>query len=360
MNSKDASIETHVRLFFRLTLVLFLTVAALSAARPAQAVCTCFPCTDCEILNRGQLNFVVFDRENGQIQLVPNIRFTGNAADFAIVVPTPTLPRITPVPGDIWTQSSDLTRPIRTNFRNNEDFTCGTQSVDVLTPSEAADDGVIVHNEETVGAFLVRTVSATDSGALLGWLRENDLVFSSSDSSKIAPLVDDGWFFTTMKLDTSQIGTEVPANGWNTNVDPVEFSFAATEFVLPLPFLSINRASSLPMVFYVVDDHRMTLPGFATRYVNRISSPEFGRIEQSHPTVAAYLRSGRFLTRLDRTFSLDRQFEDNISLVRAGNDFEVRQGLGQAQMVLQSWPLQVLWLVGLLGLVRRRFRIVRG
>lgn len=336
--------------------------AALLTATSALAACTCFPCADCFIQNRGQLSFVVFDRESDQIRLVPNIRFTGDAADFAIVVPTPALPQIVEAPGTIWTEAATLTSRIRTSFNNDNDFTCGTRSDTSIRTDTAAseEDGVVVHNEETVGAFLVRTVSSTDSDALIGWLRANELEFSSTDSSKIAPLVDDGWFFTTMKLDTSQAGTEVPEQGWNTNVDPVEFSFAATEFVLPLPFLSINRAPTLPMVLYVIDDHRMDLPGFAVRYVNQISESEFGRIEQSHPTVAAYLQPGRFLTRLDRTFTQDRQFEKNVTLVRAAHDTEVRQGLGQARMMLQSWPLQILWMAGLLGLARRRFRFAGG
>jgi len=341
--------------------LLFGIVTTLLSATTAVAICTCFPCDDCFIQNEGQLNFVVFDRDAKEIRLVPNIRFTGDAREFAIVVPTPSLPDIDPVPGDIWTQASDLTRPVQTNF--NSDGGCGTRedvfSPDQNSPTDAEDGGVIVHNEETVGAFLVTTVSSTDSGALLGWLRANALSFSSDDSSKIAPLVDEGWFFTAMKLDTSQIGTEVPDQGWNTNVDPVEFSFPASDLVVPLPFLSINRASAVPMVFYIVDDHRMNLPGFSTRYVNRISETEHRNIVESHPTVGAYLAPGRFLSRLDRTFTQDRQFEDNVTVVRSANDYEVRQGLGQAQMLLQSWPVQVLMMVGLLGLVRRRFRFSR-
>ncbi len=43
-----------------------LVSAVLLSATSARAACTCFPCADCFIQNRGQLNFVVFDRDTGQ------------------------------------------------------------------------------------------------------------------------------------------------------------------------------------------------------------------------------------------------------------------------------------------------------
>ena len=93
-----------------------------------------------------------------------------------------------------------------------------------------------------------------------------------------------------MRLDTSKPGTTVPLGGWDNNVDPVELTYASPTLEVPLDILAINRSGFLPMVFFVVDEHRTTLPGFATLYANRLTAGETAAIFSSGAGSNSFVR----------------------------------------------------------------------
>lgn len=291
-----------------------------ACALPASAGAVCCPVfPPGEFLqSSGQLNLVV--RESGTIRLVPNIRFSGDADDFALIVPTPGLPQLAPVVGDLWDEAAQLTRP--QTRQTTDGLSCAsTRTQFAVSADTGAGGGVIVHSQQTVGAFDATIVSSTDPTALTTWLTDNGYLPDASQTAAFAPLVADGWYFTAMKL---RPGTPVPQGGWNTSVDPVEFTYDADEFDLPLDVLAINVAQFLTMTVYAVDDHRVDLPGFDTVYANRLSAGEVRAIAERYPTLAGYLASGRMITRLDRQFS-PAQLSGRIRLARAATDDEFRR-----------------------------------
>ena len=314
---------------------------------PAGAMCAPFPCNDCTLTSFGQLNLVVMDRSLARIHLIPNIRLVGDAADFALVVPTPSDPTIVPAPKEIWSEALALTGPLGSFRRDTDRFTlgCSTVTTEPLLPV-GTDDGVTVHRSETIGAFLATILSSSDPTALVRYLRERNFSVGSEESLAVVALVERGWFFTAMKLDTSHPAAQVPPDGWDNNVDPVMFTFEAGELEVPLSFLGINRAGWFPMVFYIVDNHRVTLSGFRTTYANRISDDEFRAIVTRHPRLSAYVASGRFFTRLDRTFKDFEPMAGFLRLERAPRDDEFRRmnswsGISADWLLLGAVP----WLV---------------
>ncbi|MFN0152044.1 MAG: DUF2330 domain-containing protein [bacterium] len=285
---------------FRRHLATRVIFALLLAAMPAAAAAMCcpVPCNTCWITAQGQLNFVSFDRANGRIDLVPNIRFLGVSPDFALVVPTPSLPAFAPVSRTIWDEAAQLTAPIRSTRSNSSGCDCGedfvSSVVDDGSPTEAG-DGVTIHGRETIGGLVATTLSSDSPGALVRWLDENGFEFTASDSARFAPYVEREWYFTTMRPDTANA---MPFNGWNADVAPVRITFAATELEVPLPLITINQNSTMTVQFYVVDDRRVDLPGFATLYANRVSESEHAAIAERFPTIAALVAPGRYLTKL--------------------------------------------------------------
>lgn len=299
--------------------LLALSIALLPAA--ARATCWCVFPPDQFLQWSGQVNLVV--RDGGTIRLIPNIRITGTADDFALIVPTPALPALAPVDQAIWTDAADLTKPAVRRSLDSGD--CGTA---VQSADKSGDplplDTVIVHSQETVGAFEATIVSSTDPAALVTWLNDNGYLPDATQVAAFTPLVQAGWFFTAMKL---LPGTPVPGNGWDTSVDPVEFTYAADEFDIPLHVLAINVAPALSITVYAVDDHRMDLPGFQASYSNRLSAGEMNAISAAHPTLAPYLGSGRTLTRLSRSFDAS-ELAGTLRLERADTDDEFRTIVG--------------------------------
>lgn len=296
-----------------------------------EAICCPIPCDDCWLTSQGQLNLVVMDRDRGQVRLVPNVSFQGLARDFALVVPTPSLPEFGLVDSAIWEEARQLTAPVRsTRSRGPGGFGCEDTFSPVAPPSPSStEDGVFIHVETTVGAFHATVISSDDPNALVTWLSERGFALRSEDAARFAPYVARRWFFTAMRPDTSNASGRMPPRGWNADVKPVLITYAAQEFEIPLPIIGINRAPRLPVVLYVVDDHRMALEGFTTEYANRLSRGEHEAIARQHPHLAAFLAPGRTLTRLTRTFAESSPMDRSILLERAPNDDEFRRVTGR-------------------------------
>ncbi len=338
--------------------LLFTAALAVSALLihpgEARAVCCPIPDPDWEIQNAGQLNLVRIDKKNELVQLIPNIRFTGNARDFALIVPTPAEPALFPASATIWTEARNMTAPVVVRQSNSDDgFGCNSSSRVVGAPNdgttgggdaETADDGVIVVNETTVGAFQATVITSDDPDALVNWLSERNFLLAEEDAAKFVPLVENGWFFTAMRLDTTKV--QVPAQGWNTNVDPVLFEFAGTDFEFALPILSINWAGTLPVTFYIVSDDRASLDGFRTRYANRITASEYEAMLTLYPSMADFAKAGTFLTRLERTITTVTAFRHSIFIEKAATNDEFRETTTQQQFFFRgAGPAQLLVLL---------------
>ncbi len=303
-------------------------ILVLFHAGPAWSTCAPFPCPDCFIESQGQLNFVIMDRTSDRIQMIPNMRFTGDAADFAVIVPTSGLPELSPADSQIWTDARSLTAPMRTTGSMD----CDNERSLTLSPGgggfegDATDDsGVIIHGEHSVGAFIATILSSDSPSALVDWLNENNYAITEDQAVLFEPYVEAGWFFTAMRLDTSKVGSQIPPQGWNTDLDPVVFEYDGEGFELALPIISINRAPNMPVVFYVVDDNRAALDGFVTTYANRITRSELGAIAVSFPSLADLVAPGRFLTKLERTFTPQSAMNKSIHLKKSSTDSEFRR-----------------------------------
>lgn len=325
----------------RRALALAWTVAALAAAPRADAVCIPLPCFDCWIDWRSQLNLVVFDRERDEVRLIPNLQFTGESRDFALVVPTPSRPDFELAPATIWNEALAATRPL---FLRDTGGCDGGRIVYDGSPPVLFDEGVIVHEERRVGAFDVTVLSSDDPLALVNWLRDHDFALQENDAARFAPFVERAWFFTAMRPDSTDPANVMPPAGWNNSVDPVVVRYASTTFELPLPILAINSARGVTIVLWTVDDHRTTMAGFATDYANRVSDREHAAMRSTYPALAAFVEPGRYLTRLTRSFAGPEEMQRSLLLERAPTDAEHRRTFGAALSGSLPWIVLVLLL----------------
>ena len=343
----------------RLVLLILLVAASrLPSANRAEAMCIPVYCVDCELQSMGQLNIVVMDRAAGTIQLIPNIRVAGNAAEWGLIVPTPSIPDLEPAYGEIWTQMFALTAPAPSD-RAPGGLGCGGHTSVYAQPAGGGDDGVDIIGRLAVGAFDATILSAGDPSALGAWLNSNGFSLSPEDELKFAPYVARGWIFTAMKLDTARVE---PGDQVDVNVDPVRFTYAADTLEVPLPILSIHRAERLPMAFFVVDGHRATIPGFTTVYANAVNRSEASAVAARYPELGALIAPGRFVTRLDRIFGPDDPMDGSVYLTRAATDDQYRR-TSSFWSGLDAWPVALLMIgLGVTGVARlaRRRRLSAG
>ena len=327
-----------------ITTALLLCTALVSNA--GAVCCPVFP-PQWQMRSTGQTNFVNVD--NGTITLIPNVVFRGDAPDFALLVPTPTVPMLTPMSDLLWEELSALTRP-RGRTRTSWSEGCGTTDAIPLAGGidEATDDGIDIIDRQTVGRFEATILRADGTESLITWLDANGYGYSVDDATAFTTYIDRDWVFTAMRLDPADPLNDVPTDGWDHTVDPVAFSYEAADFEVALPITAIHREERLPMRFYVVADARMTLEGFTTNYANRLSADEASVIAARNTEVPRWAKASKFLVRLDRTFSPTDPMADSIVLRRAASQDEVAPGfngpIGSAiPLGLLPWLLVFAW-----------------
>jgi len=332
----------------RVVIELWLAVPLLAMATPAYSMCVPCPCDVCDLRSAGQANWVILDRDRGRITLIPNIHVTGRGEDFALLLPTPSIPEVNSVPDTLWAQAFRLTAA--QVYTPRGDFDCSDYTSNFPMSPGAADDGVDIVQQTRVGAFLLTTLQASDPAALVSWLNQHGFTLATEDADKFRPFTDRHWFFCAMQVDpSSSIGS------WDVSMDPVAFTFEATQLEVPLGILGINRDMTFRMHFFVVDEHRAALPGFQTMYANRISPTEYAAIRTMYPQLSAYLSSGLFLTRLDRTFGGTDRMAGSILMTRAPDDTEYRQSFRRWVMSGDTLLFGVV-LVALSGIWKRHPR----
>lgn len=320
-----------------LATVLFLSMVGLRGSE-ADASCCVVPCWDCVLEQEAQVTLVSIDRARSEIEMVPNIRFSGEAERFALVVPTPSEPRFAPAESQIWNDLWLLTAPTATRRSgSSEGFGCGQTDYATDAGDPQNEDDVRVLSEVRVGAFLATVVQSDSTRALLEWLNDRGYGFTEADQVHVEPLVRAGWVFTAMELDTTVV--QAPSR-WDHSVDPVAITFSADRFDIPLGFISINRGARLQMIYFVLDDHRVAIDGFDVTYANRISSSESAAIRQRYPRLERYAAGGRFLTRLDTSFASFQSMEGLRVMERASNDDEFRRTWAFGAVVPVDGPLQ--------------------
>lgn len=309
------------------------TAAALAAALaagawfvgPASAICFPVPEEGQVLTSLGQLNLILFDRAANQVSLIPNLRFNGNSEDFALVVPTPGLPTLEAEAPELWREAETLTLPIttRSDFDLDHPLSCSeTDYEPVPSPTESFD--VIIHTTTQVGGMIATVLSSDDADALVTWLNSHGYHVDVSLTNRIAPYVERDWYFTAMRPDSSDSGNQMPPEGWDSNVDPVRFTWTGSTFELPLEILDINHGAPLPVVAYVVDDHRAAIDRFDAHYANRINAGELREIRAQYPHLGALLSEGRVLTRLAHSFGRNDAMIGTLPIVRARTDEEFR------------------------------------
>jgi len=125
-------------------------------------------------------------------QLILQVSYKGNMTDFAWIVPTPGYPEVNKSSSLLFEELHFLTEP---DYVQAPDLRWG-YALSGLKES----NGVLVHEQMQVGIFEVTILSADDSDALIDWLNDNQYSISSRASEVLQEYVDEGWFFTAMRI----------------------------------------------------------------------------------------------------------------------------------------------------------------
>lgn len=167
--------------------------------------------------------------EQGVETLVISIKFSGDAQDFAWIVPTPSQPEVTKGALDLFSNLNELTQPP----------TPLPMERDLKFFDTGAEEGVTILEEKQVEYYDLTVLAADDKNALFDWLNNNGYSYPSDKKYILSSYVDNGWYFTAMKINTEAISADVSQALRTGQAVPVKLTFKADKIVYPLKISSV-------------------------------------------------------------------------------------------------------------------------
>jgi len=233
-----------------------LAFAALFAASDALA-CGGFFCSQTPIDQAGESIVFSMDPATGKVDTHVQITYEGEAADFAWVVPVPTLPSLFLSTDQLFSTLAANTAPVF-NVTYTEQGSCegyyygsGYGDYDASSSSSYADTGgpggVTIVATQTVGPYDTVTLQAQSSQQLLTWLQDNGYDLPDQLDPLLAPYVANDAYFVALKLQNDKSAGDIA---------PFGMRYDGQKAGIPIQLTSIAATPDMRLKVYVFGEHR--------------------------------------------------------------------------------------------------------
>lgn len=235
-----------------------LFVPLLSAV--ATAACCYFAAIDKDVKQPGQRAFISWDEQAQTESFTVQPQFEGNAADFGMVIPTPSKPKLQEMPRDFFKELAIFTilEPMDINkYKNMNMYRYKTE--------ESASDGgghrppVRVLESGVVGNLDYKILDVDRADALFEWLKTNHYHYAG-DEATLGFYVKQKWNFTVMKIDPRQMKKRADGKFLG-DVTPTRFTFSTHKPIYPLRITRISVKDSTDVLLYVMSQKKMDMDG---------------------------------------------------------------------------------------------------
>ena len=240
--------------FPRSSFALASTAAALMALgliipKPAQA-CGGFFCSQNPIAQSGEQ--IIFGVEPGKVSATIQINYTGEAKDFAWVIPVASQPEITLAPGAMFNEIGMATQPQYYLNWNYDDGVCGWWQYEIAADGARpgppnAGSGVEVVDEQEVGPYQTATLKSNDAQELWQWLSDNGFDQPEASIPLIEHYLAQQMFFVAMKLKQDASAGDI---------QPVTLTMDEDAPCVPLVLTQVAATPDMPVRIYVLGDER--------------------------------------------------------------------------------------------------------
>ncbi|MFD3586280.1 DUF2330 domain-containing protein [Streptomyces sp. NPDC058683] len=256
-------------------------------------------------------------------QIVMRLTVDGDADRAAWIMPVPHRATVALADPALFDELHTLTAPVhRTRYHfwpQNGDWPLTTGGTTAAGPPGGAANapGVGVVGRQRLGPFDVAQLTATDAGALDGWLRSNGFPLPPRLDTALRPYVEQRWEYVAVRLAPETAGTAL-----NGALDPLHLAFASDRPVYPMR-LSRLAATPQSLGLYVLAAHRMepraAIGGERPRtvYAGRLSRPAGDLRELAAGTP--------YLTAIGQEFPYPSRISDDHVLRRASSDASLQQ-----------------------------------
>ena len=272
----------------RLLPILAGSASLLLAGPEAARACGGFFCTTAPMDQAGEL--ILFAARDGVVTTHVQIQYSGEAADFAWVLPVPSPPEVGVSRDELFSELEFATRPV---FSLEVDWsfdTCGPQVEDFLGGCStcAQTDGypVEVVARDRVGPYESVVITAEDAGAVVDWLTDNGYQLGDTGPELLAPYTEEGYYFLALRL--------APDRGVGDLV-PVALTYKAERPGIPIRLTAVAVQPDMPVFVWILGDHRAVPVNYRHVHVNeaRLDWIFFGSNYSQLVTAAAGEAGGR-------------------------------------------------------------------
>ena len=232
----------------RLLPVLAGSGLSLLAGPEAARACGGFFCTTIPVDQAGER--ILFAARDGVVTTHVQIQYSGEAADFAWVLPVPSPPEIRVSHNELFRQLGFATSPIF-SLDLDWEFDCGSQVEDFLGGCStcAQTDGfpVEVVFEDRVGPYESVVITADDPGAVVDWLTDNGYQLGDTGPELLAPYVEEGYYFLALRLAPDrEVG----------DLLPIALTYKAERPGIPIRLTAVAVQPDMNVFVWVLGDHR--------------------------------------------------------------------------------------------------------
>ncbi|WP_228473053.1 DUF2330 domain-containing protein [Streptomyces cyaneochromogenes] len=328
-----------------------LTVAlALLALQLGQLVAPAWAC-GCGAMVPGAAGRVTVGREESVVrwdgrreQVVMRLTVGGDAERVAWIMPVPGRATVRLGDPDLFDELHDVTAPVH---RERPHFWPQDGDWPLLTgdgtaagpppPWAVAGPPVSVVGRQRLGPFDVARLTATDPGALDGWLDSNGFALPSRLDDALRPYVHKGWEYVAVKLTPQTTGTRLTGT-----LDPLHLTFRTDEPVYPM---RLSRLADTPqsLGLYVLAAHRMEPASRIGGERPRVTYA--GRVTAKTGPLADLAAGTPFLTAIGQEFPRPERISGDHVLRRAPADDTFQQVIHEDRLRtvagLPAWLLTV-------------------
>ena len=301
-----------------------------------------FPPPDYYVAETDQKAVLFYDK--GVETLILSITFTGNAKDFAWVVPTPSRPEVDKASSELFLSLEELTRPPVNRQWDGYDLGGAMPAMEK--------SAVEVLETKEVGIYEIKVLAASKADALAKWLSENGYQFPEKGGYVLEDYIKNKWYYTAVKIRPEVVWKDVTEKLRTGQAAPLKLTFKSDKIVYPLKITSLTSLWQTPepkirrmtypeqeiaiapgmpypyqdragILLYVFDNCEKSLPGFNTQYAEIIEAEEIEELaydDQGEPWMKT--KKDFVLTKLYRNMKFT-EMNDDLILRNAKNGIKV-------------------------------------
>jgi len=217
---------------------------------------------------------VAIARQDSRTTFTVSINPSGDAQEFALVLPVPALlqeDEIRTLNPEIFSRLDGYSAPRRVT-----DAGCATSSSDADTDtdtdsdsdsdSDTDTDGVEVEAQYLIGEYEITILSATESSGLQSWLDANGYYLPEGAEPRLQEYIDAESYFLAAK-----VAEDTEADG--EPLSPLQVAYDSEVFYIPIRLATLNSPGEQDMVIYAVTATELFEKD--TRRVGIANYPEF-------------------------------------------------------------------------------------